>query len=67
MVARDKVVTPIFGSSALEGAIEAYLGRFGSAPELLGLRDTGRDRQLAALIWVAIRVGKPFDADAVLK
>lgn len=67
MAVRDKVITRHSVSSALEGAIEAHRNHFGSVPNLVGLESTGQDRQLADQIWVAIRVGKPFDAAAVTK
>lgn len=65
MAARDRGISPLFASSALDGAITAHFTRFGSYPDLLGLEGRGQDRRLADLIWVAIRVGRPFDAAAV--
>jgi hypothetical protein len=62
MVVRDKTLDRLGMPSALAGAIEAHVDRFGKPPVFASLPGVGRERELADLIWVAIRVGKAFDA-----
>jgi hypothetical protein len=65
MASRDKMFSGVGMPSALDGAIEAYVDRFGVPPEVADLEGLGRDRELADLIWVAIRVGTPFDTASI--